>query len=248
MLYLISLGLYEKEDMSLKALETAKKCSKLYLEGYTHLYKENAEDLSNFLGKKVIELDRKDVENDSNKLIEEAKDLDVGLLVGGDCLTATTHSSLVLEAKEKGVKVKIIHGSSIFTAITETGLFLYNFGKITSIPFENDLIETPYKVIKQNGDMHTLCLLDLRPKEKKYMRASDAVKYLLKLEEKRKEKVIAKERIGIICAGMGSPNQIIETGKLNDLAKKKIDVFPQCLIIPGKLHFMEEEFLNKSLR
>ena len=34
-LYLISLGLADKEDMSIKAFKTAKQCSMLYLETYT---------------------------------------------------------------------------------------------------------------------------------------------------------------------------------------------------------------------
>ncbi|MDP2906845.1 MAG: diphthine synthase, partial [Nanoarchaeota archaeon] len=68
MLYLISLGLYEKEDMSLKALETAKKCKNLYLEVYTNFFKDNAEQLTKFIGKKVIELGREDVENNVDKL------------------------------------------------------------------------------------------------------------------------------------------------------------------------------------
>ena len=73
MLYLISLGLYEKEDMSVKALEAAKKCDKLYLESYTHFFKDSAEELSKFIGKDVTELSREDVENESDKILEEAK-------------------------------------------------------------------------------------------------------------------------------------------------------------------------------
>jgi len=245
MLFIISLGLYEKEDMSLKALEIAKKCDKLYLEGYTHFFKDDVKELSKFIGKEITELDRSGVENDSAKLIAEAKDKDVGLLVGGDCMSATTHSSLIIEAKEKGVEVKIIHGSSIFTAIAETGLALYNFGKITSIPFENEKVETPYDVIKTNDDLHTLCLLDLHPKEKKFMKASDAIAYLLKVEGKRKEKVFIESSLCIICAGMGSDNQMIKAGKAKEIMKENIEVFPQCLIIPRKLHFIEEEFIDK---
>ncbi len=161
-------------------------------------------------------------------------------------MTATTHSSLVLDARKKGVKVWIIHGSSIFTAVAETGLFLYNFGKTTSIPFENEKVETPYDVIKQNKDLHTLCLLDLRSKEKKFMRASEAIAYLLGVEAKRKEKVFLDETLCVICAGLGSEKQVIKAGKAKDLLKVKVDVLPQCLIIPGKLHFMEEELLLSS--
>jgi len=244
MLYIISLGLYEKEDMSIKALETAKNCDKLYLESYTHFFNSSPEELSEFIGKKINELDRKDIENNSSKIIEKSKEKNVCILVGGDCLTATTHSSLVLDARKAGVEVKIIHGSSVMTAISETGLFLYNFGKTTSIPFDNENVETPYDVIKQNNELHTLCLLDLKPKEKKFMKAKDALSYLLNLESKRNEKILDKDKICIICAGLGSDKQIIKAGKIKELSEEDIDIFPQCLIIPGKLHFMEEEFLD----
>lgn len=245
MLYLISLGLYEKEDISIKAMETAKKCDKLYLETYTHFFNYNIVELSKFIGKEIIELERKDVENEANKLLEEAKKADIGILVGGDCLAATTHSSLILDAKKQGVKIEIIHGSSIFTAISETGLILYNFGKITSIPFDNKNIETPYEVIKKNKELHTLCLLDLKPKEKKFMKATEAIAYLLDIEARRKEKVFLEDTLCIVCAGMGSKKQIIKSGKAKDILKGKFEVFPQCLIVPGKLHFMEESWIMK---
>lgn len=243
MLYLISLGLYEKEDMSVKALETAKKCKKLYLEVYTNFFKDDVKELSKFIRKEITKLGREDVENKADKLLEEAKKTDIGIMVGGDCLTATTHSSLILDARKQGVKVGIIHGSSIFTAVAETGLFLYNFGKTTSIPFENEKVETPYDVIKQNKDLHTLCLLDLRPKEKRFMRASEAITYLLNVEARRKEKMFLDDTLCVVCAGLGSEKQVIKAGKAKDLLKLKIDVLPQCLIIPGNLHFMEESWI-----
>lgn len=244
MLYLISLGLYEEEDMSLKALETAKKCKKLYLEGYTNFFKDNAEQLTKFIGKKVMELKREDVENDVDKLLGEAKKTDIGILVGGDCLTATTHSSLILDAKKQGIKVGIIHGSSVFTAIAETGLFLYNFGRTTSIPFDNEKVETPYDVIKQNNGLHTLCLLDLKPEERKFMRATEAIRYLLSVEARKKEGVFTENTLCVVCAGLGSGKQVIRAGKAEDLLKQNFDIFPQCLIVPGKLHFIEDEMLN----
>ena len=245
MLYLISLGLYEKEDMSIKAIETAKKCDKLYLETYTNFFKDDIKELSKFIGKEITKLDRQGIENESDKLLEEAKQKNIGILVGGDCLTATTHSSLIIDAKKKNIKIGIIHGSSIFTAISETGLFLYNFGKITSIPFENKQVEVPYNAIKENKELHTLCLLDLKPEDKKFMKAAEAISYLLRVEAKRKEKVFLEDSLCVICAGMGGDKQTIKSGKAKDLVKEELDVFPQCLIIPGKLHFMEEDSLDK---
>ncbi len=242
MIFLISLGLYEKEDMSIKAVETAKKCDKLFIERYTSHYKTTNEELEKFLGKKVEELSREEFEK-GEKILSEAKNRNVGIMVIGDALTATTHTALMLEAKKRGIKTEIIHGSSILTAIAETGLMLYKFGKTTSIPFQNENVEEPYKVIKRNKEMHTLILLDLKPQENKYMTTQEAINYLLSVEEKRKEKIFTKETKVVIISALGGENEI-RYGKATEMAKIKLKGKPQCLIVVGKLHFMEEEFLE----
>ncbi|MEK9207878.1 MAG: MGMT family protein, partial [Patescibacteria group bacterium] len=53
-------------------------------------------------------------------------------------------------AKKLGISTKIIHNASIINAIGITGLQLYKFGKVSSIPFENDTIEVPYDNLKIN--------------------------------------------------------------------------------------------------
>src|SRR3989344_6692021 len=161
MLFLISLGLFKKEDMSLDAFESIKKCDSVYFENYTNFYKEDAHLLSKFLQKEVKEIERKDVEG--GNIVEEAKKKDICLLVIGDIFSATTHMSLFLDAAREKVKVKIIHGSSIFSAIAETGLSLYRFGAVVSIPKQNEDIKTPFEIFMKNKDCnyHTLFLLDI---------------------------------------------------------------------------------------
>jgi|SRR3989344_9043013 len=234
MLYLISLGLWDKLDISLRAIETAKKCNRLYFEGYTNFYNSNIQELVDLFDKKIIYLDREDVENRSKHLVLIAKDQDIGLLVVGDALAATTHASLLIECRENNVDYKIIHGSSILTAVAETGLSLYNFGRIASLPFDHINIDTPIKVLQENGDLHTLILLDLDVKNKKYMKIKEAIKYFLKYKI---------DRNCIVCCGLGSDRGLIKYGRILDFIDFDVDIFPQCLIIPGKLHFIELEFL-----
>ena len=236
MLYLISLGLYDKNDVSLKAISAAKKCKILYIERYTNFFGSSNKKLERLFKKKIIELKREEVE--SLKLINEAKKSDIGLLIIGDVFSATTHSALMLEAINKKIKVEAIHGSSILTAIGETGLILYNFGKIASIPKENKNIETPYEALKGNNQLHTLFLLDLD------LSFNEAIEYLLYLEDKKKEKIFNPERLCVVCCQIGGKN-IIKSGKAKDLLKLKIKDKPQCLIVPGKLHFLEEEMIEK---
>ncbi len=157
MLYLIGLGLWDEKDISLKGLEIAKKCDKVFIEKYTSFWKGNLKSL----GIKVEELKRKDLEDNINKILKDAKKKDVALLVPGDPLIATTHISILVEAKKKNIRTKIIHSSSIFSALGETGLQIYKFGKISTIPFCYS--KSPYKILEENlkQEAHTLFLLDI---------------------------------------------------------------------------------------
>ena len=235
MLYLISLGLIDKNDISLRAIEAVKRCDKLYFERYTNYYGSSNRELEKLFGKKIIELKREDVE--SYKLISEAKKGEIGLLVIGDVFSATTHSSLMLEALNKKIKVEIVHGSSILTAVGETGLMLYNFGKTASIPKENKNIESPYEILKRNKDLHTLFLLDLG------LGFNEAIEYLLDIGKKKGENVFDEKKLCVVCSF--GKKKIIKLGIARDLIKIKINQKPQCLIVPGKLHFFEEEMLER---
>lgn len=239
MLYLIGIGL-SKGDISLKAVEAIKKCDLLYYENYTSIIDY---DLEKFLKKKIILADRELVEN-SDEIIKKSKTKTVGFLVPGDVFSATTHIDLYLEAKKNKIKTEIIHGISILTAVSNTGLSLYNFGKVTSIPFENKNIETPYNVLRQNQPLHTLFLLDLDPKNKKFMSFNEGLEYLLRLEQKFKDNLVKNDTLCVICCGINTEKEKILVGKIKDLINKKIKVYPQCFIIPGKLHFIEEEALK----
>ena len=57
---------------------------------------------------------------ESLELVNEAKNTDVALLIYGSPLFATTHITLLQEAKEKQVKYKIIYNASVFDVLGET--------------------------------------------------------------------------------------------------------------------------------
>ncbi|MBI2628690.1 diphthine synthase [Candidatus Pacearchaeota archaeon] len=133
MLYIIGLGL-DINGISLhgkKILKSAK-LKKVYLECYTVEFPYSTKELEKELKIKVIEADREFIE--SEKIINEAKENDIVLLVYGSPLSATTHISLINSAKKQKVKYKILYSGSIFDAVAECGLSLYKFGKTTSLP------------------------------------------------------------------------------------------------------------------
>ncbi len=238
MLYLIGIGLDNEKDITLKGLEAIKKCDLIYLENYTSkLINANIKDLEKLFGKKIILADRNLVEN-TNELLDKTKN--IALLVIGDPIGATTHINLLLEGKKQNIKVKIIHNTSILTAVGEIGLELYKFGHVTSIPFDNKDIKTPIEIFNKNykNDLHTLFLLDLDPKKDKYMNIKEAIDYLLGNK-------IDDDILAVGCAAIGSEKPVIKVDKLKNLKNNNFRKYPQCLIIPSKkLHFIEEEALE----
>jgi len=246
-LYLIGLGLYDEKDISIRGLEIVKKADVVYLENYTSIVNATKERFESFFGKKVILADRGMVEHRAeDTILKDARDKKTVFLVCGDPFVATTHTDLFLRARKKSIDTEIVHNASIISAIAVTGLQAYKFGKITSIPLENDNVETPYEILSANikNGMHTLFLLDFQLEER-FLTVSDAIRYLLKVEMKRNEKVFTEKAMCLGVARVGYPSQIIKYGTAKELLKLDFGKPVHSLIVPStKLHFMEEEMLR----
>ena len=231
MLYLMSLGLGPK-GVSLEGLEAGKACKRLYLEAHTLDTNKWKSQLEEIFGKEIHLLDRAGVEEGSSKLVQEARKQDVGLLVGGDALSATTHLSLVMDCKKAGVPFKVVHGSSILTAVGECGLSLYKFGEVVTVPRPQKgfrptgFIETIQK--NKSASLHSLLLLEID------MTVKEAVSLLLDIDKRVfQEKLVAISRLG-------SGEQVIQYGGIKELDGKA----PAVLVLPGKLNAFEKEFLE----
>ncbi len=237
MLYLIGLGLWDENDLSLRALAALKKCHSVYVEFYTNKWLGNMQKLEEIAGKKIIALKRTDVE--SERLTDEAKKKDIALLVPGDPLVATTHVQLLIDAKSKNVKTNVIHASSIYTSVAETGLQLYKFGRTTTLAFIEKSFKpsSPFEVIMENrkAGLHTLVLLDI--KDSSYMTVADGIDVLAELGLDKETKIVA-------CCQLGG-DQKIKYGTMEELAgDASLAETPAVIIVPGLLHFKEEEALR----
>jgi diphthine synthase len=233
MLYLIGLGLNEK-GISLEGLEKAKRCRKIYLENYTVEFPYQIEELEKVIGKKIENANREIVE--SNNLISEAKKQNIALLVYGSPFTATTHITLIQEAKKQKVKYEIVYNASVLDGVAETGLQLYKFGKIASMPsFE---AESFVEIIKENQKInsHSLILVDIG------LDFKDAID---KLERLMKKENINIDKI-VVCERLGTKQSKIRYGKIEKLKSLNIKA-PFCFILPSNLHFMEQEVLKNFL-
>jgi len=236
MLYLIGLGLGEERDLTLRAIEIVKKCD-CYCELYTSFWHGSMKNLEEMIGKEIKTLNRRDLEEDLISFLKKAKENNIVLLVPGDPLAATTHSDIVLEAKKRRIPVEIIHNASILSAIGEVGLQLYKYGKVATIPLNGNL-ENVKITVKGNRKLglHTLLLFDLDKELNLYMRVFDALKMLLK------KRIVSNKSKLIVFASAGK-NPEIYYDNVKSLMRKRIDP-PAVIVIPGKLHFREKEFLE----
>jgi diphthine synthase len=225
MIYLIGLGLNEK-GISVEGIEALKKCKKIYLENYTVNFPYSFEKLEKIIGKKIISADRSFVE-DMKILLDEAKRVH----------SVPSHSSLIEEARKKKIKCKIIYSASIFDAIAETGLQIYKFGKITSMPkWSKNYEPTSFlEIVKDNQKInaHSLILVDIG------LKIEDAIN---ELEKSAKKENMKLGKI-VICSRLGTEDKKIIYKEINKIKSSEIKK-PYCIIIPGKLHFVEEEVLE----
>lgn len=268
-LYMIGIGLHDEKDMTLKGLELVKGSDEVFLENYTAVLSCPVERLESLYGKKVRLADRSMVEKDSDEILDPAVDGDVALLVVGDPMAATTHIDLFLRARKKGVDVRVIHNASILNAVGSVGLEMYKYGKTTSIVFPEEgwNVDTPYDVIKQNQNsgLHTLCLLDIKVAEPsredlksgrdispgnkakthpRYMTINQAIQALLDIESRRGEDVFTRETLCVGCARLGASDMQIKAGTAKELLDVDFGSPLHSLIVPGNLHFVEEEVLE----
>jgi diphthine synthase len=236
MLYLIGLGLNEK-SLSKEAIEILKRCKRVYLEEYTVDFPYTHQALIDEIGKKFVAANREKVEN--LEIVDEAKKMDVALLVYGSPLTATTHITLIEEAILSGIKYRIINNASVLDAVAETGLQLYKFGKITSMPSWKQSYEPDsfMEIIKENKSIkaHTLLLIDI---------GLDIKKTIEQLEKAAKNHSIKLNKL-VVCQALGTKKQKIMYRDMNEIKEFTGVQKPYCIIIPGELHFMEKKMLER---
>ena len=246
MLYLIGLGLHDETELSIRSIMVLKRCEKVYLEGYTSLFNGSMEKLEVLICQKVEVLKRIDVEENPQKnILSDGGDR--ALLVLGDPLVATTHSDIMLRAKKLGIEVKIIHNSSVFSAIAETGLQIYKFGRTTTIayPEGNYFPKSPYDVIWGNKSqgLHTLCLLDIKSDENRFMSVNEGIDLLLRMENERLQNQIRENTLCVGVSRLGG-DSIMVAGTTAELLNVDFGCPPHCLVVCGKLHHIEEEMLD----
>ncbi len=244
----IGLGLNDEKGISIKGLEETRSADTVFMELYTSLMPDfSLQHFEDLCGKKVTLVSRHELEEDNGVVIlEAARKGKAVFLVPGDPFIATTHVTLRVDAEKQGIKTRIIHGTSIISAIVSlSGLHNYKFGKTVTVPFAENFSETPYNVIVQNKKLglHTLCLLDLKANEKQFLRINHAITMLLEVEQKKKLEIITPDTPAVGIARAGSNNPTLKADFVKNLGAFDFGEPPYSLIFPGDMHFMEIDSL-----
>lgn len=177
---------------------------------------------------------------------------------------ATTHTDLILRARELNIPTQTIPNASIMSAIGCTGLQLYNFGQTVSMVFFTETWKPSscYDRIKENVEigLHTLILLDIKVKEQslenlargrkiyeppRYMTVAQCAHQMLAMEEERQEGVYSENSLAVGVARVGSSLQKIACGTLKELCSVDLGPPLHSLVLLGKrTHDLERDFIR----
>jgi len=240
MFYIIGVGLNTKQ-LTIEAIEAIKACSNVYIDNYTNIFSSGElEELEKIISKKIIKLNRTELEQEMKFLENESC-----LLVIGNPFSATTHYTILEEAQKRNIKTKIISGISIFNYRGNSGLFEYKFGKTTSVvyPLDNYKPTSFYDYIIDNLKIgaHTLCLLDIKVDENRFMSVLEACQILEEIDTSK-----SLENLSCVAmCGISGINEKVITFDFKNYKNLKIDTYPQSLIICGKLNDFEKRAIDE---
>lgn len=180
--------------------------------------------------------------------------------------SATTHTDLVLRARELSIPVGTVPNASIMSGIGACGLQLYNFGQTVSMVFFTDTWKPSsfYDRIKENRDigLHTLVLVDIKVKEQslenmargrliyeppRYMTVGQCAQQMVEIEDERKEGVYTRDSLAIGAARVGGKTEKFVAGTLEELCSTDEELGPplHSLVLLGRrAHELENDFVK----
>lgn len=207
------------------------------------------------------------VESNSDEILRDAATTDVAFLVVGDPFGATTHTDLVIRARQLGIPTRSVPNASILSAVGACGLQLYSFGQTVSMVFFTDSWRPAsfYDRVRENraAGLHTLVLLDIKVKEQslenlargrrvfeppRYMTAGTCAKQMLEVEADKAEGVYGPDSLAIGAARVGGKTEKFVAGTLSELVDADDILGPplHSLVLLGRrTHELEHEFVRE---
>ena len=241
MLTFIGLGLYDERSITVEGRDAIADADRVFAEFYTSkLIGADVTDLEAFHDTDIEVRNRAGVEQNPDDILAAAESGGAAFLTAGDTMISTTHVDLRLRAEDRGIDTRVVHGTTAQAAASSlTGLQNYRFGKATTIPFaygDGGIPQSVLDTVDANRErgLHTLCFLDIKAAEDRYMAASTAAERLAPGLD---------DPLGVVVARAGSPDPVVAADRLSTLAEADFGDPLHLLVIPGDLHHVERDAL-----
>ena len=250
-LVFVGLGLGDR-GISLAGLDAIKASDTTFFERYTSPPSPTlVRDLEAATGKTVSVVAREYVE-DGKAILERASASKVVLAVQGDPMIATTHNDLRVRATSRGIRTSVIHGATIpAAAASESGLHYYKFGGTITFTRESaSHHQDVYQRIHRNllEGQHTLLLLEYDVERGEGVEPAFVFERLLDAEKNFKREVLSEGTLAVVLGRVGMKDEAVVGGLMGSLRERSFGPPPHCVIVPGRLHFTEEEALETVLK
>ncbi|HZW85535.1 MAG TPA: diphthine synthase, partial [Nitrososphaerales archaeon] len=240
----VGLGLGPR-GLTLEGVEAIRRADAFYLEYYTTPHEPALlKELHSATGKHPTVVDREFVE-DGRKILEEAMGKEVVLAVLGDPMIATTHGELRARAIMAGIATRIVHAATIASAAASaSGLHYYKFSRTVTVTRESaGRLGQAYHILHQNllEGAHTLLLLEYDLDSGEGVSPGEAMQGLLLAEGNFKRGVVGGGTFALVLSRLGREDSSMTAGTFEELGGKEYGEPPHCVLVPGKMHFAEEE-------
>ena len=254
MLTFVGLGLYDERSITVEGREALQTADRIFAEFYTSkLVGTDLQRLEYYHDASFEILDRAGVEQDPEPVLDAAESDDIAFVTAGDTMISTTHVDLRLRAHDRGIRTRIVHGTTAQSAASSlTGLQNYRFGKATTLPFEyahagEDVPDSVLDTIAENRTrgLHTLVFLNIKVGDDtagadqrdgdEYMTASHAASRLATHHP---------DLVAVVVARAGSPDPLVEADTLENLAGGDFGDPLHLLVVPGDCHLLETDALE----
>jgi diphthine synthase len=245
-LWFVGLGLTDERGLSLAALEALRAADRVFAEEYTAVAPPGTlERVATLIGHPVEPLDRPLLESERPILDALAGAGRVALLVVGDPFAATTHVALRLAAERAGYGWRYVPNASILTAAAGfLGLMHYRFGRTVSLPLPapDFAPRSPLEQLAANRTrgLHTLVLLDLRPDERRFLGAGEALRML-----SSGPGALAPGTPAAVVARVGQESAAGWYGPIDRLVDVDFGPPLHAVVVPAELHFEEAAALER---
>jgi diphthine synthase len=252
-LWFVGLGLSDERGLSARAWEALRGAGEVFAEEYTAVAPDGTlERIGAELGRPIARLDRPLLESERPILEALGRTPHVALLVVGDPFAATTHVALRLAAERAGHEWRYVPNASVLTAAAGyLGLMHYRFGRTVSLPIPTPGFapRSPVEQIAGNRErgLHTLVLLDLRPEDGRFLRASEALTVLR--ERDPEGRAIPVGSSVAVVARLGRDDAEGWFGPVEELVGLDFGAPMHALVVPAaELHFEETAALERYRR